>query len=350
MFTYQSVSSLVASIGLCAFASILTNANAQTIDQQQPIIDTSRGFLGVGGDSQQKLAQTFEVGVSGRLMALDLPLGCNGDLRIEVRQQNGSLPNGRFVRRLDVNNADFFYDGFRRFSFLVPIDVSRGDKLAFTVEMTDGGNCNYGTSPAGDTYAGGQGFFDSRPNPPGWLAFKAVPDPYKDLPFKTIMEDITLSGRGRCIATGQTDPDTGEWLELPIDQNAPICRCFEDQDARELRCALLHPDFQVLRRTPWPLTIGKPFVETFEFTPLADLDGPVRVTREGAGRSKSITHKFGYKAQIGKTEIYHVKSFTPYGFKERQGIATFNYDMKDAAEQSQKTFGIDLSIGEGDLK
>lgn len=327
----------------CLLLSAGVSANAQTIDQQQPLIDETAGFLGVGGDSDQKLAQTFKVGVTGRMIALDLPMACGGDYRIEIRQQAGGTPSGALVRRIEGTGTSLGVDGFQRYPILVPIPVTAGDELSFTVE-TLGGNCNYATSPDGNTYTDGQGFFDSRPNPPGWLALKGTLDTFKDLPFKTVMEDATIAGRGNCIANGVTDPNTGQWLELPIIRDVPACRCFEDPSLRELRCGAFHPDFFITRITPWPLVPGEPYEEIFDFSPITQLDGPVRMVVQGGGHEKPIVRTFGLKSKPGQSERFVTKAVAPAGDVITPGAAFFEYGMKDPTGEYQKAFGIDLTL------
>ena len=329
-----------------AIAAIVAVAKAETIDQEQPLINASAGYHGVGGDSEQKLAQTFKVGMTGRLIALDLPIACaGGDLIVEIRRQDGGKPTGAVLRTIRASLSSLGPVSFRRLYLPTRLVVSSGDELAFTVEVEDEGNCNYATAPDGDTYPRGEGFFDSRPNPPGWVAMNDFINEPHDLPFKTVMEDAADRRAGRCVAFGITDPDTGEWLELPISRDTPACRCFEDQSAREFRCGVLHPDFYMVRRIPWPLVAGKKFTEKWEFTPLTDLDGPVRMTLKGGGLYKPVYRDFGFKSEPGQTETFEVDGIAPKAGEEVQGIAAFEYDMQDASNEHLKQFGLDTSIG-----
>ena len=276
-------------IALASFVAVAMNvANAQTIDQQQPLINEAAGFVGIGGNSDQKLAQTFTVGRSGRLIALDLPFACGGATpTIELRRQSGGRPEGALLRVINPAPGDIspVYEGFQRLYFSSGVNVTSGDELAFTIRVEEG-NCNYAASPAGDTYADGQGFFDSRPNPPGWLAFKAVPNVYDDLPFRTVMEDSVSASAGNCVVPHHNDPNTGEPIVLPITDDVPICRCFQDEAAFEFRCGGFHSDFLVLRSIPQKLYAGQKYTEKWEFIPLTELDGPVRMTIQGGGLYK----------------------------------------------------------------
>src|SRR5438128_7928526 len=68
---------------------------APILDQEQPTIDTSPGFVfGIGGASEQKLAQVFTPGLTGNLTEVDLSLACEGDLTIQIQGASDGKPNG----------------------------------------------------------------------------------------------------------------------------------------------------------------------------------------------------------------------------------------------------------------
>lgn len=323
------------------------SAHGQIIDQQQPRIDRDAGFLGLGTDVHQKLAQTFRVGRTGELIALDLPIGCAGKAAIEIVEQVDGKPEGRVIGRGEFSGDTLDTPGFRTVSLSAPVSVTVGDEIGFSLERIDG-ECNYATAPVGDTYARGQGFFDARPNPPGWVSFKEFPGTPQDLAFKTIMAGAP-SRPDACIAVGITDETTGKWLELPISRDTPICRCFEDPTLREMRCGVLHPDFFIHEIRPWPLTPGKPYDVKFEFTPLSQLDGPVKMHLEGGGISKPRSVVFGYKSKPGLSETAVVRHVAPEKPGGLQGAAFFSYDMKSAPIPDLTKFGLDRSLGERDF-
>ncbi|MCF6262143.1 MAG: hypothetical protein L3J24_00905 [Xanthomonadales bacterium] len=332
------------------------NAASYVIDQQQPLINESAGFLGVGSDSEQKLAQTFTVGMDGDLAGLRIPVaGCGrGDLLIQLTRQVDGRPTGLLLRALIVFGSDVpsAYTGFTDFFFPTPVGVSVGDKLAFSVQTIGVDSyCSYATAPAGDTYSRGDGFFDSRPNPPGWLSFKGVPDRFNDLAFFTLMEDRSISGRsGNCLIPGRTDPITGLPLELPISNLVPACRCFEDAGAREMRCGILHPDFFIVREFPVPLLAGKEFKERWKFTPLTKLDGPVRISISGGALQQPIKFEFVQKFGKKEPETFTFKAIAPIETSRIQGSALIEYDMQDAKSEYQRSFGVDTSINPDQLK
>ena len=328
----------------CLFAGSIANG-AVVVDQEQPLIDSSAGFLGIGGDSEQKLAQSFTVGFSGSLVGLRLPIaGCgSGELVIELREMDGGNPTGPVIRTIRVSPADvsFSFAGFTDFFFPAPLPVNAGDVYAFTVRTEgDGSFCSYATPPSGELYPRGSGFFDARPNPPGWVTFKEFPEGPQDLPFFTLMDDPAGGGSSEnCVA--QT---SGGAVPLPIDAATPVCRCFEDLIFNELRCGILHPDFFIVRRIPFPLPPGRDYVERWQFTPLTDLDGPVYLSISGGGLQQG--QKFEFKSRPGarRTMTRSLKAIAPKEALDVKGLAVVNYEMKDAQSEFEKAFGIDTTI------
>ena len=59
--------------------------------------------------------------------------------------------------------------------------------------------------------------------------------------------------------------------------DVPVCHCLRDRVLRELRCALLHPDFVLVRRTPLPIPPGDPFTVRWSFAPRDGFAGKVVV-------------------------------------------------------------------------
>ncbi len=335
---------VVASAGALLF-SFSANA-AVVVDQEQPLIDEGAGFLGVGGDSEQKLAQSFTVGVDGDLAGLRLPIaGCGrGDLLIEIRRMSSGQPTGALLRSVTISGSDipFAYDGFTDLFFRVPLAVNAGDVLAFTIQTVgEGSYCSYATAPNGELYPRGQGFFDARPNPPGWISFKGFPSGPQDLAFFTLMDDPSSGGGpGRnCVA--QT---SGGAIPTPIDFYAPACRCFEDRGLNEFRCGFLHPDFFIIRRIPLPLPPGSAYAEIWQFTPLADLDGPVRISVSGGGLPQSTKFVFSSKGKRRNMQTLKLSGVAPKQAMDVKGLAVIEYDMQDAQSDMQRAFGIDTTI------
>ncbi len=341
------------SLGHCAvtwLAALFIASAAQgavIVDQEQPLVDASAGFLGIGGDEEQKLAQSFTVGVDGDLAGLRLPIiGCgSGDLVITIRRMIGGRPGGPALRTLTVPPSDvpFTFTEFTDFLFATPLAVNAGDVLAFTVETVGAGSfCSYATPPGGDLYSRGEGFFDARPNPPGWEAFKGFPTGPQDLPFATLMDDPGTGGGGsarNCIA--QT---SGGAIPTPIDFYTPACRCFEDRTVNEFRCGFLHPDFIIVRRIPFPVPPGRGYVETWQFTPITRLDGPVRMRISGGGLAQDQKFEWSTKGASRRTQFRRIPAVAPKEAIDVKGLAIVEYDMQDAQSALQKTFGVDTTI------
>jgi hypothetical protein len=163
------------------------------IDQQQPVIVTSVGGLAIGGGSQQKLAQVVTAGVVGSLMEVRLPVACDpgSNLVVEIQGVTGNKPNGDVLTSQVIpgSSLPFFFPSppsFRSLPFSTPVDFSAGSQFAIVLSST--GSCGMFRGPVGDSYIGGNGFFDSRPNPPGWVCFCDFPGDRFDLPFQTLVE------------------------------------------------------------------------------------------------------------------------------------------------------------------
>ena len=325
-------------------------SGAVIVDQQQPLITGERPSA-VGGPAEQKLAQTFKVGIDGSLIGLRLPIGCSGsdgELVLRIRRLDAGQPTGHVLSFTRFRGASYptGASGFKDFFLGAPLAVRAGDLLAYTVRETGtDSSCSYARSPEGDSYADGTGFFDARPNPPGWIRFFG---PARDLAFFTLMADPSGAGAGpgtgNCLVPDFTNPVTGNPMELPISRSLPVCRCLEDGGARELRCGILHPDFVLVRRLPIPLQLGEPFTELWEFTPIAELDGPVRFEVKGDGQAKPQKFELGRKGKGSTPETVKLQRNAPATPSDLWGFAVIEYDMKDAQSELLRKFGIDASI------
>ncbi|GEM_PF-1296840 len=316
------------------------------IDQEQPVIDRASGYLGVGGDEEQKLAQTFTVGMTGQLTGLRLPLsGCGrGVLRLTIQEvDERGFPAGTVLRARSFPADEVGLIGigeFQDFFFLAPLDVRAGDFLAFTVETVgEGSSCSYAQGPAGDSYARGNGFFDARPNPPGWVSQKEFAPASQDLPFFTLMNDPSMASPGMCVAADGT--------ALPISRDVPACRCFEDAGAMEFRCGIVHPDFFIFRRFPFPMEPEQPFEQIWEFYPLTELDGPVWLEVSGGGLESATKFVFAPNGGRGAMEVKILKGMAPSKGQIEKGLAVIRYDMKEASSEYFRAFGVDVSIKAG---
>jgi hypothetical protein len=331
-----------AATGLCA-ATFLSGAAhaAEVVDQSQLLLDVTAGYLGIGGGSEQKLAQTFTAGVTGNLVAIRMPVvGCGGgELVMEVRLAAADgTPDGTLLSTTRYGPATVPPSGadFHEFRLGEPLRIRRSVKYAYTLRMDPTAltsNCSYAKSATGDPYAGGEHYFDTRPNPPGWLAASEVPDPAKDLAFETIVD--TGSGPGPGAGSGDCFIPTPGGGGAPIPGSAPVCRCLQDEGLREFRCALLHPDFFAIRRIPWPIPLNASYAESWEVLPLTRLKDQIRIELKGANLAQPVTLTFSGKS-LKAVELRKASFKAPASAGELPGTAVIMY--------GNQSFALDRSI------
>jgi N-acetylneuraminic acid mutarotase len=164
------------------------SVGAGAVDQEQPLIDAESGLMyAIGGSSEQKLAQVVTAGVTGSLVDVRFPVGCAGELVIEIQRAADGLPNGEVLGTTVLSAAQVGpHDsppGFKPLPLAVPVPLATGEQ--FAVVLDSPGSCGMYLGPVGDPYPGGSAFFDSRPNPPGvWIALS---EGRNDLAFQTVM-------------------------------------------------------------------------------------------------------------------------------------------------------------------
>lgn len=168
-----------------------TETGETILDPIQPIIVPDSSTHAIGGSSEQKLAQTFTINHNGTLTGVFLPLDCSsGDLDIEIRNVDGDEP-GTTVLTNQRFNADSLVTGvtvFKLFS-LPGLMVSTGDRMTLVLNNS-GGTCGMSSGPIGNPYTGGEGFFDARPNEPGWVPFSEFDSTAQDLAFQVLLERV----------------------------------------------------------------------------------------------------------------------------------------------------------------
>jgi hypothetical protein len=192
------MSTLVRSaVALLALASVSSFAVATpAIDQQQPTVDANAGPLAIGGgNSNQKLAQVVTAGISGTLAAVRLPIACSQagpGLVIEIQDVTAGIPNGtvlasQFIPASSLPPAAFTSPPeFRELGIPAPPNIAGGTQ--FAIVLKSAGECAVSVGPVGDSYPGGNLYFDARPNPPGWVCVCSFPGDRFDLPFQTLVE------------------------------------------------------------------------------------------------------------------------------------------------------------------
>ena len=166
----------------------VVEAQSIVIDQMQAVVDDSVGGMAIGGTSDQRLAQTVTVGVSGRLIGIMLPVACeSGRLVMEIRDVVGGEPGSTIFARtnLPARRLPDLGPSFQMVPVRGMASFVAGDQFAIVLDNPSGG-CGIFRGPVGDSYSGGQGLFEALPNPPGWVPFSETEDRL-DLPFMTVV-------------------------------------------------------------------------------------------------------------------------------------------------------------------
>jgi PASTA domain len=177
-------------LAVAATALALTTAAAAdpVLDQWQPVFGSTLS-LGIGGGprSDQKLGQVVTAGIAGRVSAVGLVVACDGGSGLLLQIQEAPLQGASQVLSSHVVTGigPDFPTAFRTYALATPVFMARGSKFAIVLHST--GSCGMRPGPDGDPYPGGQGYFDARPNPPGWLCLCSFPG-FWDLPFQTFVE------------------------------------------------------------------------------------------------------------------------------------------------------------------
>ncbi|NNE99337.1 MAG: hypothetical protein HKN25_10000 [Pyrinomonadaceae bacterium] len=314
------------------------------VDQEQLMFTTTP--IAIGGDSEQKLAQSFTVGEDGFLTQIRVPVACSsGELIVEIQRLNAAgEPSGAVVATARVAAEDLPSPAseFKTIEFSPPLGVVSGDQYAIVLKNPTG-TCVILKSAEGDNYAGGQYFYDSRPNRPGWVGGR-IPAPMgtaKDLPFQTVVDNGRPCGGGRsniCFGTFGAGR-----IPLPISADVPLCSCLSEGSLNSFRCRLIHPDFFVIRRVTFPRNATGRMTERWSFTPLASLNGPVKMSFRGDG-TKPIVRVFGKRSRPGKFETFRFVRKINQAGKPVLGKAMFSYPTKKGVSPFQAEFGFDADL------
>jgi hypothetical protein len=186
---------LTAAVG----AGVFAQPPRVVIDQANAPASVADISYAIGGQSDQYLAQTVTVGVAGRLWEVRLPVGCaTGDLVLEIRDVGSDgKPGTRVLRQLtfDAASNPELYPPSLTSEFRIlrvtgrPLNFAVGDTFAIVVANAAryDGSCGLWPGNPGNTYAGGQGWFQGD-SPFGrvWNPI-SIGRPDEDLPFQTMM-------------------------------------------------------------------------------------------------------------------------------------------------------------------
>ncbi|MEM6676043.1 MAG: hypothetical protein AAF726_24550 [Planctomycetota bacterium] len=175
---------------LLAIALASTSA-AQTIDQEQPLVDLTAGPLAIGGSSEQVLYQTVTSGATGTLASLRFPIaGAASEVSAEVREFSfdgvGTLVPGALLSTASAASLPPVAGGaFQDFDLTTPVAVTPGRELLLVLRNVPGASASIVPSPNGDAYAGGQGYFSDLTNGGQILEIDLGGPGRDDLPFQT---------------------------------------------------------------------------------------------------------------------------------------------------------------------
>lgn len=189
------LSKAIAHVFASGLAMFALAAGAETVDQQQPDFNIYGYPLTLGGSYEQKLAQVVTAGMDGHLVEVRFPVICSPSsesVRFEIQAVTADKPNGVVIAWQDISASALpvFYPEppeFRGIRFSSPAQLAAGQ--SFAIVMSTSAECSVIPGPVGDTYEGGDSWFDSRPNPPGWVRVCDFGGPC-DLPFQTVMRRL----------------------------------------------------------------------------------------------------------------------------------------------------------------
>lgn len=170
-------------------AAALRNPKPFTFGEQQPIVDAAANPLAIYPvGSGQILAQTFTPSKNGLLGYIQLPVSCSPGVLLNIKIRDGL--NGPILYDVNVLGLPEIQEGaFQLLQVYDPavmkgIKIKKGHEYAFELAAFPGPSavgtsCSIAQGPAGDSYAGGQGYYQDPINGPAFLPMGT------DLPFIT---------------------------------------------------------------------------------------------------------------------------------------------------------------------
>ena len=176
--------------------------NSATVDQQFSIDELSNLSFDIGAaTSNDAFAQTFQVGISGSLQQVSLPIYCpSGDLQVSIQTLTGANPSGTEVDSVTIAN------GLSRINVglvdipLNDVMVSVGQQLAIVVNSS--GECRWAVSGSATGYVNGSARFFSGGR---WLALFG-----NEFPFRTKVTPFVVDNCPRIANSDQADLDNDQ--------------------------------------------------------------------------------------------------------------------------------------------
>ena len=295
------------------FASIPFRFDAiaqESVALDHPQIEPGTAFE-IGGQKRIEIEQSFQMGRIGGtpippiLTAIELAIYCDGTAPlIEVyKTATGRRESYVSVRAADVADPN---PTLKRYPLQTPFEHAFLGDYTIRISMAN-------SNPRKTCTIGG-GATDN-PDPQAtlrvrdaanreWVLFHEYFDtPQIDMAYRVLVSEPApppAPTPGVCQIAGGLNT-------VNIPNELSICRCFEDPDAFEFRCAIMTSDFFLLQRSPFPAPLDKPFEEVWEFMPLTKLDGPVTISLESADVSQPLSKTFGQGIKQGEVEKWSVK-------------------------------------------
>lgn len=247
-----------------------TFANAMIVLDQAQL---RSGFGGVvGGSTKQRLAQTFKVGVDGTLAYVKLAVACDASVSTVVEVSIHSvdadgMPTGTALATNHTDSSvlpDTGDETLTAFPFTDPPPVTRGEQLAIVIDAPSDAVCEAFSSGFGDPYPNGSYLYQSGPNPMGWqiVGFGG------DLTFETFVDNGVAPGLCQFQTAYGANND---WVPSDV----PVCRCLEDRQLAQQRCAFMLPHAIVFSELPLNATSKLPARWSVE--PLIDPGTPTTI-------------------------------------------------------------------------
>lgn len=179
--------------------SIAMSSRAYDPGEQQPMATMDGTWAIYPADSGQVLAQTFTPRTNGWLGYLELPVGCDAGVLLDVKIRDGL--GGPILYEMSVFGLPARVDTtFQLIQVYDPAESAHGIKLrkdhqyAFELsalrssDAAAGSACAIAKGPAGNSYAGGRGYYWDPINGPNFLALPdGAPTADTDLPFITLV-------------------------------------------------------------------------------------------------------------------------------------------------------------------
>lgn len=173
--------------------SDLVEASRLRVDQQNASNPSPPYTIAIGGNSNQRLLQSFTTGTGGWLRAIAVPVGCapNAVVTLDVYlATDDGLPRGAALASTTIDGSRFpstVGAGTPFTSIRVSEPLLRAHRRYAFVLSATGNSCAIVPALAGDTYPRGSFYFSALPNPPGWIPNNGAGAPW-DLPFQTLMQ------------------------------------------------------------------------------------------------------------------------------------------------------------------